>query len=56
LQWEKEMAIHLTFIAGRAFVKALVALILTISAHGHYKGDENSEKCQKTHDEYEIWL
>lgn len=50
------MAIHLTFIAWPAFVKALVALILTVGAHGHDKGDENSEKCQKTHDGYESQL
>jgi hypothetical protein len=47
------MVIHLTPIARRTFVKALVALIVTISANRHSQGDEDSEQCQKTHGEYE---
>ncbi|KAG1871623.1 hypothetical protein F4604DRAFT_1925985 [Suillus subluteus] len=38
------------------FVKALVALIRAISANRDSKGDEDSEKCQKTHGRYESHL
>ncbi|KAG1813869.1 uncharacterized protein BJ212DRAFT_1588454 [Suillus subaureus] len=47
LQQRKEMVIHLTFIARPTFVKALVALICTISANRDSKGDENCENLQK---------